>query len=223
MKQVEPAPVLWRRHARARRITLRIDPRQGQVVVTLPLRARRAEGEALLARNAAWVAGRLAALPCVPCFADGAMVAIDGTPHRIRHVPAGRGAWLEQGALHVAGDEAFLARRVLMFLRGEAARRFGEAAHAKAVLAGLKVQRVTVRDTKSRWGSCSPRGGLMFCWRLLMAPPFVQDYVIAHEVAHLRHLDHGAAFWALADTLSPHRRAATEWLAREGSTLLRVA
>jgi predicted metal-dependent hydrolase len=202
---------------------LRIDPTQGQVVVTLPMRARRADGEALLARNAAWVAGRLAALPCVPCFADGATVPIDGTPHRIRHVARGRGAWLEKGALHVAGDETFLRKRVHVFLRAEAARRLGEAARAKAASAGLKVQRVTVRDTKSRWGSCSPRGGLMFCWRLLMAPAFVQDYVIAHEVAHLRHLDHGAAFWALAETLSPHRRAATEWLAVEGPALLRVA
>lgn len=218
-----PATIHWRRSARARRITLRIDAQQGHVVVTLPMRTARAAGVALLTQNADWVATRLAALPVVAPFADGASVMIDGVVHAIRHSPGGRGgAWVADGALHVSGDPAFLPRRVSDFLRAEARRRFAAQAVAKAGAAGLAVRRVTVKDTRTRWGSCSADGVLMFCWRLLMAPPFVQDYVVAHEVAHLRHMNHGAGFWALADALSPHRSQAVAWLAEEGARLLRV-
>jgi predicted metal-dependent hydrolase len=178
---------------------------------------------ALLTSHVDWVAARLAALPQPAPFADGATVLIDGAPHPIRHAPGARGgAWVEAGALHVSGDPAFLPRRVADFLRAEARRRFAAQALAKAAQAGLAVRRVTVKDTRTRWGSCSTDGVLMFCWRLLMAPPFVQDYVVAHEVAHLRHMNHGPSFWALADALSPHRAAASAWLGREGAALLRA-
>jgi len=202
---------------------LRIDARGGAVIVTLPMRAARAAGVALLEANAAWVADRLAALPPVLAYAAGSLITIDGVPHPIVHAPRGRGgAWLEGGALHVSGDVAFLARRVGDFLRAEARRRFGAQALAKAALAGVSVRRVGVRDTRSRWGSCSADGSLMFCWRLLLAPPFVQDYVVAHEVAHLRHMNHGPEFWALTDSLSPHRTQAVAWLSDQGAGLMRV-
>ena len=217
------ATIHWRRHATARRITLRVDARSGLVVVTLPMRAGRAAGMALLARNADWVAARLAALPDPEPFTDGGLVTIDGTPHEIRHAPGARGgAWLEGEVLHVAGSVEFLPRRVGDFLRREAKRRFAQQAIAKADGAGLTLRRVTVRDTRSRWGSCSSDGSLMFCWRLLMAPPHVQDYVVAHEVAHLKHMNHGPGFWALTDSLSPYRAEAVAWLGAEGTRLLRI-
>ncbi len=218
-----PATICWRRHAQARRITLRIDARQGAVVVTLPMRAGRSAGLALVRKNAVWVSDRLAALPASAPFADGASVTIDGVAHAIRHQPAGLGgAWLADGAIYVSGDADFLPRRVGDFLRAEARRRFALQAAEKAGTAGLALRRVTVRDTRSRWGSCSSDGVLMFCWRLLMAPPYVQDYVVAHEVAHLRHMNHGPGFWALAERLSPHRSRASAWLTAEGARLLRV-
>jgi predicted metal-dependent hydrolase len=215
--------VVWRRSARARRVSLRIDARAGKVVVTLPTRAARSAGMALLADNAAWVAERLAALPAPVAFAPGGIVTIDGLAHPIRHVAGGRGgAWLADGVLHVTGEPEFTGRRVRDFLRAEARRRFAALALAKAHEAGVTPRRVTVKDTSSRWGSCSPEGVLMFCWRLIMAPPFVQDYVVGHEVAHLRHLNHGAQFWALCETLSPYRARADAWLHAEGAGLLRM-
>ncbi len=218
-----PATVCWRRSATARRVTLRIDARKGQVVVTLPMRAARAAGVALLNHHADWVAEHLAALPPAAVFADGGSVTLDGADIPIRHMPdAVGGAWLQDGALHVAGDAAFLPRRVHDFLRAEAKRRFTAQATDKATQAGLALRRVTVKDTRTRWGSCSPDGVLMFCWRLVMAPPFVQDYVVAHEVAHLRHMNHRPAFWALTDTLSPHRAQAVAWLHEQGPRLLRT-
>ena len=219
----EPTQICWRRSTRARRISLRIDARTGQVIVTLPQRAAKSAGQALLRDHAEWVAERLAALPDAISFKPGTDITIDGIPHLIRHAPDRRGgAWIEAGIVHVTGDPAFAARRVSDFLRAEARRRFAAQSIAKAQQAGLTPRRVTVKDTRSRWGSCSPDGVLMFCWRLLMAPPFVQDYVVAHEVAHLRHLNHGASFWRLCDTLSPHREQAEAWLKREGAGLLRT-
>ncbi len=218
-----PAPVQWRRSARARRVSLRIDPRAGAVVVTLPPRAARSAGLSLLMSHADWVAERLRALPGAVRFADGTEIPLAGALYRIRHMPAARGgAWISGQEIQVAGDAAFLARRVTDFLRAEAAHRLGELASGKAQAAGLKLRRVSVKDTRSRWGSCAPDGTLSFSWRLVMAPDFVQDYVAAHEVAHLRHMNHGARFWALVAELTPHRAAADAWLHRQGPQLLRI-
>ena len=193
------------------------------MIVTLPARAARAAGMALLSDHAAWVAARLAALPMPLRFADGGAVPLDGVPHGIRHMPGGRGgAWLADGEVQVAGDPAFLPRRVADFLRREALRRLSALVAAKCAAAGLTARRVTVKDTRSRWGSCAPDGTVMLCWRLVMAPAMVQDYVAAHEVAHLRHMNHGARFWTLVGELTAHRAAAVAWLAEHGAGLLRA-
>lgn len=214
--------VLWRRSARARRISLRIEPREGQVIVTLPARATQSAGRALLLQHAGWVAERLARLPGAVSFADGAMFPLDGTPVRIVHAPARRGVRLEGGMLEVGGAAEFLPRRVTDWLRATARRQLGTAAMAKAGGAGLRVRRVVVRDTRTRWGSCTADGTLMFSWRLAMAPAAVQDYVVGHEVAHLRHMDHSPRFWALVATLTAHRAEATRWLLQSGAGLMRT-
>ncbi len=218
-----PARVQWRRSRRARRVSLRIDPRGGAVVVTLPPRAGRMAGMALLMDHATWVAERLAALPSAIPFADGALVPLHGTNHRIRHAPdAQGGVWVERGEIVVTGDAAFLSRRVTDFFRAEARRHFSALVAAKAHAAQVRPRRVGVKDTRSRWGSCAANRNLAFSWRLIMAPRFVQDYVAAHEVAHLRHMNHGPRFWALVADLTPHTAAAVEWLRTQGPRLLRV-
>lgn len=218
-----PARVEWRRSARAKRVSLRIDPRHGAVVVTLPPRAGRPAGMALLMTHADWVSDRLAALPERVRFADGAVLPVGGVPHVIRHVPEqSGGAWLETGEIRVSGRAEFVARRVGDFLRAEARRRLVAALAPKIAASGLKPSRVSVKDTRSRWGSCAPDGSLAFSWRLLMAPEFVLDYVAAHELAHLRHMNHGPRFWALTRTLTGHTDAAVAWLHHEGARLLRI-
>lgn len=218
-----PARIAWRRSPRARRVSLRIDPRAGEVVVTLPPRTGRRAGMALLMDHAAWISERLAALPGAVPFAPGAMVPLGGVEHRVRHVPAGRGgAWVQGGEIVVAGQPEFLARRLTDFLRAEARRRLGLLVAEKAAAAGLHPARVLIKDTTSRWGSCAADRSLAFSWRLVMAPAFVQDYVAAHEVSHLRHMNHGAHFWAQVEQLTPHRTAAISWLHRNGPRLLRV-
>jgi predicted metal-dependent hydrolase len=217
------ARVQWRRNARARRVSLRIDPSDGAIVVTLPPRASRRAGMALLMGHVDWVTKRIAALPAQVTLADGAEVSIGDRSFVIRHHPERRGgAWLEAGELHVAGSPEFLARRVVDFLRAEAGRRLSALSRAKAGQAGLIPARITIKDTTSRWGSCAPDGALAFSWRLVMAPDFVQDYVTAHEVAHLRHMNHGPAFWHLVSSLTAHTPRAMAWLRDEGPRLLRV-
>jgi predicted metal-dependent hydrolase len=178
---------------------------------------------ALLMDNAAWVSARLAALPGPTVLADGARISLHGIVHAIRHCPARRGGvWIEGREILVAGDAEFLPHRVSDFLRGEARRRFVALVGQKAALAEVEPRLVSVKDTRSRWGSCAANRNLAFSWRLVMAPRFVQDYVAAHEVAHLRHMNHGERFWSLVRTLTPHTEAAMDWLRDEGPRLLRV-
>jgi predicted metal-dependent hydrolase len=218
-----PTRVEWRRNRRARRVSLRIDPCGGGVVVTLPMRAGRGAGVALLMNHADWVANRLAALPDALPIADGSIVPIGDVPHRIRHVPHARGgAWLQDGELHVSGAPEFLHRRVTDFLRAEALRRLSALVIAKTAMIDVTTRRIAVKDTRSRWGSCAADGSLAFSWRLVMTPESVQDYVAAHEVAHLKYMNHGKRFWSLVDRLTPHASTAIPWLRAEGFRLLRV-
>ncbi len=221
-------PIRWQRSRQARRVSLRIDPRAGTVVVTLPPRTSREAGLALLHAHSTWITGKLAALPGHIAFDAEATVSLSGVPHVIRHHPqARRGVWAEAGEIRVSGDRAFLQRRVLDFLRSEArdvlgalARQIAEAAEAGS--GPLRPRRLAIKDTSSRWGSCSSDAVVMFSWRLVMAPAEIQHYVVAHELAHLRHLDHSPHFWALVATLTPYRARAEAWLRLHGAALLRM-
>jgi len=170
--------------------------------------------------HAAWVADRLAALPDAVPFVEGAILPVDNTPHHIRHASDAR-AQITADEIIVGGDPAFLSRRVADLLRAEARRRLVRLSHDKAAQVNRKPLRVTVKDTVSRWGSCAPDGALSYCWRLIFAPLTVQDYVAAHEVAHLVHMNHGSRFWALVRTLTPHTDESVEWLRQEGPRLMR--
>jgi predicted metal-dependent hydrolase len=216
-------PVHWRPSTRARRVSMRICPRAGAVVVTLPPRSGRRAGIALIREHEAWVLEKLAALSPAVEFAPGAQLLLGGVAHAIRHEPRARGgAFLDGMEIVVTGAREFLPRRITDFLRAEAKRRIAGLVTPHAVALGVKPRAIRVKDTRSRWGSCAPDGTLAFSWRLVMAPEWVTDYVVAHEVAHLRELNHSARFWALVGQLTPHRAAAVDWLKAEGPALLRV-
>ncbi len=216
-------PVRWCRSPRARRVSLRIDARAGEVVVTLPMRSGRRAGMALLTAHASWVMQRLAALSPAVALAPGVEVLLGGRPHVIRHDPAARGgAFLDGATIVVTGAPEFLARRVTDFLRAEAKRRIAILADGHAATLAVKIRAIRLKDTNSRWGSCAPDGTLAFSWRLVMAPDVVLDYVVAHEVAHLRELNHSARFWAHVEHLTPNRLPAQDWLRANGPALLRV-
>jgi len=215
-------PLTVRRHRRARRISLRVDAAAGGLVLTLPSRTPEREGMAFVREQAGWIATRIAALPLAAPFRPGAHVPYLGVEHLIVHRPDARGhAWRENGAIHVAGRIEHLPRRLTDWLKGEARREIGARARAKAARLGRTITRITVRDTRSRWGSCTEAGALSFSWRLVLAPEAVLDYVVAHEVAHLAEMNHGRKFWALVDDMTTDRADAVRWLGRHGEGLHR--
>ncbi|TDP43892.1 M48 family metallopeptidase [Zavarzinia compransoris] len=224
-------PLELRKSDRARRLLLRVDQRREVVVLTLPNRVSRREGLRFAQGNRAWIAERLASLPPRIPFGPGERVPLLGRPHRLVHVPPGstarRGAaWIQgdeiQGEeIQIAGDPAHFARRVQDFLRTRARTEIRHRAERFAAQTEKEVRGLTLRDPSSRWGSCSPRGELSFSWRLIMAPEFVLDYVVAHEVAHLSVFSHAPRFWALVDQLVPRMDEARRWLKVEGAALHR--
>ena len=218
-------PLRIRAHPRARRISLRIDASGDAVEIVLPRRGSKAEALRFLEASRGWVEARLAALPPRIPFADGAVVPVMDVPHPIRHVGQGRGkgpAWIEDGALCVAGDAAFLARRVRDFLKSLAKRELSARVTALAPQVDRPVKHVGVRDTVSRWGSCARGGNLSFSWRLIFAPEAVIDYVVAHEVAHLVEMNHGPRFWRLVERLHPDAKTQRLWLNRHRTRLMRI-
>ena len=218
-------PLICRVSPRARRITLRVDAKSGGVQLTLPRGVSRAEGLRFAERHEDWLRRRLADLPRAVPFAAGAEIPILGQLHVIRHAPgARRGVWREGGAILVSGDPEFLPRRVADFLKREAKHEIQARAQAKAALLPGKarpLRRVILRDTRSRWGSCAQSGDLSFSWRLILAPDFVCDYVVAHEVAHLAEMNHGPRFWRQVGALTGSVSEAKAWLRREGAGLHR--
>jgi predicted metal-dependent hydrolase len=218
--------VQLRRNARARRYTLRIQAQTRDVVLTVPARASLADAKAFAQKNGGWIAARLRRLPTPAPFVDGAIVPLRGLPHRIAHRPRARGTvWAEisgSGALLcVAGAAPHIPRRVGDFLKREAKRDLERASRNHAMALGVRVTRVTVRDTTSRWGSCSSSGTLSFSWRLILAPPHVLDYLAAHEAAHLVEMSHGPRFWRTLRRICTEVDRAKAWLDTHGAELHR--
>lgn len=217
-------PLRVRRDARARRIVLRIDSLNDGAVVTVPARVPVREGLRLAHDKADWILDRLARLPPRIPFADGAVVPLRGNVCILRHdpIPSGRGVVRRDGdMLWIAGRPEHLARRFSDWLKREARREIAALVAAKTATIGLRQGRIALRDTRSLWGSCSAKGDFSFCWRLILAPPFVLDYVVAHEVAHLKVRGHGPSFWRAVAALTDQTEAARAWLNREGEALHR--
>jgi len=214
--------VTFVRNARARRASLRVDPANRRIVLTAPSRMARGTAMGFAETQAGWIAARLQRLPARRPFVDGAEIPLFGLPHRLRHRPDARGTvWREGSEIHIAGRPEHLSRRVKDWLIGELKKELVPLVHAKAARTERPVKRISVRDTRSRWGSCGPDASLSFSWRLVLGPPEVLDYLAAHETAHLVHLNHSPRFWALARVLCDGPIEGPQaWLRKNGETLL---
>jgi len=219
--------VRMRRHRQARRYTLRIDAAAREVVLTMPPRGSVKEAKEFAQKHGGWIAARLKRLPELVPFAHGVDVPLRGEPHRIVNRRGVRGTvWTETDAnggrlLCVAGEPPHVDRRVSDFLKREAQRDLEAASRRYADKLGVRIKRICVRDQSSRWGSCSNAGVLSFSWRLILAPPFVLDYLAAHEVCHLLELNHSLRFWRLVKRLYPELDRAKVWLDVHGTDLHR--
>ena len=220
-------PIEIKRSARSRRYALRVSLTRRAVILTLPLRADLKKASLFAHSHAEWIRQKLAALPQSVPLCDGSHVLFKGVRHRIRaHGRKGAHVVIDHDAdghplLDVPGDPAFCARRLRDFLQRQAREALQIAVTHYATALDVTVTGLTLRDSKSRWGSCSATGRLNFSWRLIMAPPFVLDYLAAHEITHRREMNHGPRFWRLLDTLTPHVQSAETWLKTDGPDLHR--
>ena len=211
-----------RRSARARRILLQVGQVNGGVELALPRGATLGEALEFAEQKAAWVERRLGlVLPRVP-FVDGAEVPFRGTPLRIRHIDVpGVAVRYIDGELLVPGRDDTVSGRVKRWYRDQARHQIVPRASEKAERLGRRCGRITVRDQRTRWGSCSGNGNLNFSWRLILAPENVLDYVVAHEIAHLTEMNHGPRFWNHVGRLCAEPQAARAWLRSRGASLHR--
>lgn len=216
-----PVPVALRRSARARRLSLRISGTDGRVTLTLPLRARLGDGLAFLREREDWLRGHLSRAPTAIIPAFGGTIPLEG--REVLLLPGqGRAMVLDGDRLLVPGGARGLSGRLAGFLKATARDHLASACDRHASALGKRYRKLTLRDTRSRWGSCTSDGDLMFSWRLILAPPPVLDYVVAHEVGHLAEMNHSPAFWAVVEGLCPGHEGPRDWLRAEGAGLHRL-
>ena len=212
--------VLVKRSAKARRLSLRMSQLDGRVTLTLPKGVPDSEGLAFLRSKEAWLRGHLDQRTPDVRIAAGAVLPIEGRDHTVTS-GAGRGVALHPGQVVIGGNPDTLPARLKGWLKARARDRLAEASDRYALRLGRPYSAITLRDTRSRWGSCTAQGRLMYSWRLILAPSEVLDYVAAHEVAHLAEMNHSRAFWDTVGRLHGDWQDQRRWLRDEGSALHR--
>lgn len=214
-------------NARARRIGIRLDLAKREVVAIAPTPGHALRAAKFAQDRAGWIGAQLAKLPRRIELTPGESIPFRGEMHLLARVSGRRTARIPEDApLRIeagAPDDETFAVRIRRFLVQEARRDLEACVRKHAATLGVTWTRLTVKDTTSRWGSCSSRGALAFSWRVILAPPSVLDYLAAHEVAHLRELNHSHRFWAHVARCFPDFEAAETWLKRHGAALHAVA
>lgn len=211
--------------ARAKVMRLRVDPRTGAVILTVPRRVSQRRALQWAAGHRDWIEKTLSAIPAPLVLAHGCEIPLQGVPHAIDWRPdRSRIARVEDGRIVIGGPEETLVPRLERWLRRQALDVLTRETHEYAAKAGVTVSRVGVGDTVSRWGSCSSSGTIRYSWRLILAPDWVRRATVAHEVAHRVHMDHSPRFHALVEQLfGADPTPARLWLRRNGAALHRIA
>lgn len=215
-----PFPLKVVRSRRSRRLTLRIDSKKREAVLTMPGLCTQKKAWQFVREHQQWVEQKLAEIPVARDFEDGKVISLLGQEVVIRHnAQSLSAAHLTGGVLEVGGQKAFLHRRVKDFIKRCAREELLRRSRLLAAKIGCTVENVAVKDTISRWGSCSTLNNINYNWRIALAPECVIDYLTAHEVAHLRHHDHSPEFWRCVQELCPQSAAGRLWLKMHGREL----
>jgi hypothetical protein len=208
---------------RARHVSVRIDPTRREAVATAPTKRHLEHAARFAAERAGWIAEELARLPRGVSLSPGSFVPLRGIEHELVFRQGRTAPRIEEDLLPrlvvAAPDAGLFQSRVVRFLKDQARIDLIDRVATHAVTLGVRPERIQVKELRSRWGSCSADGALSFSWRVIMAPPFVLDYLAAHEVAHLREMNHSRRFWALVRKCMPDYDAGRDWLHRHGSRL----
>lgn len=214
-------PLQLRRSKRARSIIVSADTVKGVVRLTVPTHASEHQALRFAQSKSDWLNARFAeAAPPVP-VEDGSQIAFLGEPYIIRWSPEfARMPQLVEDEIRLGGPPEHVESRILRWLKAQARAIFAEDLQFYCACAGADLPRLAVGDARRRWGSCSGRQSIRLNWRLVMAPPHVRRSVVAHEVAHLKHMDHSRRFYALLDQIyESDRRVADRWLKDHGRGL----
>lgn len=212
-------PIIITKRRTSRRLVVRYQPLKKSLSLTLPQATSIKQGLHFVNEKRGWIARQLLQYENAPSFSDGGVIPIFGKDIKIEHV-GGRGTVTEaEGVLQIHGDIEFMARRVKKYLIGRLKSEIVMLAKNNAEKLGVKTGSITLRDTSSRWGSCSFDGNLSFSWRLVFAPYEVLAYVVAHEVTHIREHNHSPRFWNLLESIYPGYEAAENWLKKNGKSL----
>ena len=211
--------IIIRRVLHSHTIRLSVN-RSGQIVLRIPFLCPKRMALSFLNKQADWIKEQQNKQANPLIFTNGQKLSVLGQPIQIQHNPLKHFSTHICGDyLMVSGDLEFLDRRVTDFIKRQTQAYIQKRASALAEKIGCSVHRIALKDTTSRWGSCSGKNNLNFCWRLGMAPLYVLDYIIAHEVAHLKEMNHSPNFWKVVSTLCDNRSSAEIWLRRHGHTL----
>lgn len=218
----EVLPLVIRRHRSAKRICLRYNPTDHAISLTLPRHTRVGDGLAFLMQKSEWLVETLRDMPTKKQIKPGVVIPLLGKRVRIKHDPSLKRDWaIRDDILYVSGERDEFPERVTKALKKIASTTLTNLATRDAARLGRRLNRVSIRDTRSRWGSCSSTARLSFSYRLIFAPREVMEYVVAHEVAHLRHMNHSPAFWNCVASLCSDYEAAKDWLKLHGKDLYR--
>ncbi len=214
-----------KRSKRARRVALRLDPVQRVVNLVIPEKMSEVRAFKFAQAHEEWVRETLAKLPAPTPFRNGAEFSIFGDPVTLRITPSpeSKRTRIEQydDSIDVFTNLDDPSNRIKSHLKRLSKIGLADIAQDKASEIHKTIRSVSVRDTKSRWGSCSHSGDLSFSWRLIFAPYIAADYVVAHEVAHLIHMNHSRAFWDLCEALCIDYKGGKSWMKENGNSLMR--
>lgn len=208
---------------RARHVSVRIDPTRREAVATAPSQRQIKHAVQFAAERASWIATELARLPQGVSLAPGAIAPFRGAPHLLVYEHGRIAPRVEEGdparLVAPAPDPALFEARLLRFFKDQARVALLQSVARHAETLGVKPARIQVKELRSRWGSCSADGVLAFAWRIVLAPPFVLEYLAAHEVAHLKEMNHSRRFWAQVRRCVPDFELGRDWLHRHGCAL----
>lgn len=207
-----------RRAKNARRLSLRISRLDGRVMMSIPKRTPMREARKFAAEHTDWINKQLARQPDQEKPHVGGTMLFEGQEAKIVAAKT-RAARYQDGLIVVPQTAQAVAPRIAAFLKNTARVRLMAASDQYAAALGVSYGRLTLRDTRSRWGSCSSGGNLMYSWRLIMAPPAVLEYVAAHEVSHLLEMNHSPDYWAVVSRIYPDYKAPRKWLRENGGHL----
>lgn len=214
-------PLIVRENSKARRLTLRFRPETGgEIVLTIPRYHSKRQIIAFIEKSKPWLKKQVAKSITQTSYMEGMVLPIFGQPYVLRHKPSKsfRSWWGDDHLLIHSPIEKF-GSAVQRSLHQVAKKFLTERSTVYATQLEKSVNRVTLRDTRSRWGSCTVDGNLSYSWRLIFAPELVADYVCAHEVAHLVEMNHSSQFWEIVQNFCPNYKQHRNWLRQNGKTL----